>query len=351
MAGLRVLVVDDSAFMRNAIARMLEGDGRFEVVGQAKDGADAVRLVETTKPDLVTMDFNMPGMDGAAATRAIMRERAVPIVMLSAHTTEGATATLQALAAGAVDFVTKPDGEVSVQLGSVKQELVEKLLTAAGANLGGTLRHNTSPETPPVSARFQQAARAMPHGLRVVAIAASTGGPAALHRLLPQLELRSDATLLVVQHLPEGYTTQLARQLAEVTRYPVVEVQHGDPIEGGTAYVARGGAHLLVRGDELVLSQEAAQHGVRPAADRLFVTVAATYGRRAIGVVLTGMGRDGALGLAAIKAAGGVTLAQDESSSVVYGMPRAALQMGVVDSVGSLERIAALVNRLLSGAP
>ena len=348
MPKVRVLIVDDSAFMRSAISRLLESDGRFEIAGLAKDGGDALKLVAEKRPDVVTMDFNMPGLDGVAATRAIMRQNPVPIVMLSAHTIEGADETLAALAAGAVDFVTKPDGEVSVNLSTVKDELTSKLLANAGVNVRGLAQELPAPEERPSSKRTRERAHAMPLGRKVLAIGASTGGPAALLRLMPRLLVDKNLGVIIVQHLPPGYTKALARQLAEVTSYPVTEAQPDERLEPGHAYVAQGGFHLRLAAGHFELDQSAPEHGVRPAVDPLFRSVAQQYGTRAIGVLLTGMGRDGALGMAAIKAAGGATLAQDEASSVVYGMPKAAVQMGVVDSVAPLDRIATLVNRLLS---
>lgn len=350
MAKLRVLVVDDSAFMRSAIARLLESDSRFEVVGQAKDGQDAVRLAAELRPDVMTMDFNMPGLDGVAATRAIMKSAPVPIVMLSAHTVEGAEATLGSLSAGAVDFVTKPDGEVSVNLSRVKEELIAKLLTSVRSNLRGWAPAAALPDSQPSSRRARLLARSLPSGRKVIGVGASTGGPAALVRLMPRLAIDHDVTVIVVQHLPAGYTKALARQLSEVTSYPVTEAEAGERMETGRAYVAPGDFHLRISAGRFELDQSAPEHGVRPAVDPLFQSIGRQYGARGVGVLLTGMGRDGALGLAAIKAAGGVTLAQDEATSVVYGMPRAAVQMGVVDSVAPLERIATLVNRLLSPA-
>lgn len=350
MTKLRVLVVDDSAFMRSAIARLLESDQRFDVVGQAKDGQAAVRLALELRPDVMTMDFNMPGLDGVEATRAIMNQAPVPIVMLSAHTVAGAEATLGALAAGAVDFVTKPGGEVSVNLGRVKDELIDKLLTSVGSNLRAWVPAATPPDSQPSSRRARLVARSLPGGRKVVGVGASTGGPAALVRLLPRLAIDNDVTLVIVQHLPAGYTKALARQLSEVTSYPVTEAQSDERLDTGRAYVAPGDFHLRISAGRFDLDRSAFEHGVRPAVDPLFHSIARQYGARGIGVLLTGMGRDGALGLAAIKAAGGVTLAQDEATSVVYGMPRAAVQMGVVDSVAPLDRIATLVNRLLSPA-
>lgn len=347
MKKLRALVVDDSAFMRGAITRVLQGDGRFEVE-QAKDGETAVRIARESRPDVITMDFNMPGLNGAEATRAILAERGVPIVMLSAHTREGAQATLAALAAGAVDFVTKPDGEVSANLSSIKAELVDKLIAASGARVERPSTVEPAPDSgPPTTSRVLAAARAMPGGQRLVVIAASTGGPSALSRLLPRFEVGPKVAVLVVQHMPGTFTKALAEQIDEKTDFLVREAVAGEELRGGRAYVAKGDYHLIVRGDSLDLTLDPPQHGVRPAADTTMKAAAQSHGSRAIGVVLTGMGRDGALGLAAIKAAGGHTIAQDEATSTVYGMPKAALQMGVVDSVAPLDRIATLVNRLV----
>lgn len=350
----RVLVVDDSAFMRGAVARVLEQDGRFEVVGQARDGLDAVKLARELTPDVMTMDFNMPGQNGAAATRAILAERAVGIVMFSAHTREGATETLAALEAGAVDFVTKPDGEVSAHLGSIKDELLAKLVVAAGARVQrGPVSAGQAPgaDAVPLSRRgaARSAVRNLPPGLRVIVVAASTGGPQALARVVPALELGTHSALLVVQHLPEGFTGALARQLAEKARFAVREAEGGEELAAGVALLAPGGRHLVCdRSGRVALSDAPPVHGVRPAADVTLKSAAQVFGARAIGVVLTGMGRDGALGLAAVKAAGGRTVAQDQATSTVYGMPKAAAELGVVDDVAPLDRVAAIVNKIVS---
>jgi two-component system chemotaxis response regulator CheB len=346
---LKVLVVDDSAFMRGAIARILSGDSRFEVAGQAKDGDEAVKMAAELAPDLITMDFNMPGKNGAQATRAILEKRATPIVMLSAHTREGAAATVQALAAGAVDFVEKPDGEVSANLALIRDVLVEKLLSAAGANVLGPMRSVEPTSQVNTPRRAPRSTRPMPAGLRVIVVASSTGGPAALVRLLPNLELKDKAALIVVQHMSSGFTAALAEQLAEQVGFSVSEAKAGDMLRAGVAWVAPGGSHLVVeRNAKLSLSDAPPVHGVRPAADVTFQSVAQVFGARSVGVVLTGMGRDGAVGLAAIKAAGGRTVAQDKASSTVYGMPKVAVEMGVVDEVLSLDRIGGVVTRIVT---
>jgi two-component system chemotaxis response regulator CheB len=348
---LRVLVVDDSAFMRGAIARLLGSDARFEVVGQARDGDEAVRLAGELQPAVITMDFNMPGLNGADATRAILTRRPTPIVMLSAHTREGEKATVEALAAGAVDFVTKPGGEVSANLSEIRDELINKLLGAAGARV--VKPPESSPQAVPSSTRSSpraqpSAPRSMPPGLRLIAIASSTGGPAALVRLLPSLRIAQSAAIVIVQHMPAGFTAALAQQLGERSPFPVREARAGEKLEAGRALVAPGNQHLLVeRGGVLALSDAPPVHGVRPAADVTLKSVAQSFGARSVGVVLTGMGRDGALGLAAIKAAGGRTVAQDRDSSTVYGMPKAAVELGVVEEVASLDRLASVVSRLI----
>ena len=351
MSRVRVLITDDSAFMRQVVTRALESDGRFEVVGAAASGAEALVLCRQLDPQVVTMDFNMPGMNGAETTRAILAERALPIVMLSAHTQQGAQETLEALAAGAVDFVAKPSGEVSAHLGDAKTELVEKLLAASGANLAALGPRAAEPVSEPASSRsspFSSRRFSLTGEQRLIVVASSTGGPQALLRVVPQLRLAGRAALIIVQHMPDGFTSALAQQLTEAAGFPVREAQAGDGTEAGTALLAPGGTHLLLsRSGRVELRSDPPLHGVRPAADLTLVAAAQSFGRRTIGVVLTGMGRDGAKGLAAIKASGGTTLAQDKASSLVYGMPKAAVELGVVDTVSPLDRIAAVINRWL----
>jgi len=297
------------------------------------------------------MDFNMPGLNGADTTRAILARRPTPIVMLSAHTREGATATVQALAAGAVDFVAKPSGEVSANLSEIREELVAKLIAAAGARVatGSALETSQalSPErSAPRSAR--SAPRSMPPGLRVVVIASSTGGPAALVRVVPDLRLGANAALVIVQHMPAGFTAALADQLSERAPYRVREAKAGDRLDAGVALVAPGGRHLVVNRSGIVaLTDSPVVHGVRPAGDVTLKSVAQSYGARAVGVVLTGMGKDGALGLAAVRAAGGRTLAQNRDSSTVFGMPKAAVELGVVDEVVPLDHVGRVITRLI----
>lgn len=333
---IRVLVVDDSLFMRAAIAKLLSGDGRFEVVGQAKDGQEAVDKVALLRPDVVTMDFNMPRLNGAEAVREIMARRPTPVLMFSAHTRQGARETFEALSAGAVDFVSKPSGEVSPDLRAIADDLVAKLVAASGARPQALAPILQAKPTRPV-----QLTTWPPTGPRILVVAVSTGGPSALQRLIPALPASVKFSALIVQHMPANFTATLAERLNAISAVTVREAQTGDRPIAGVVYVAPGDRHLEVneRGS-LRLGDGAPVNGCRPSADVTMAGAARAFGARAIGLVMTGMGRDGAAGLSAIKQLGGVTLAQDQASSVIFGMPKAAIDAGVVDEVVPLDQLA-----------
>ncbi|HSK05531.1 MAG TPA: chemotaxis response regulator protein-glutamate methylesterase [Kofleriaceae bacterium] len=340
-AGLRrvrVLVVDDSLFMRSAIAKTLAA-GPFEVVGQARSGKEALEQVGKLQPDVITMDFNMPGMNGAETVRALMQQRPTPVVMFSAHTRQGAKETFDALAAGAVDFVTKPAGEVSVDLSRVSEELTRKLLAAASARP----RAAAPPAPPPRPSGAIALSRAtLPGGLpRLCCIAISTGGPAALGELIPALPPDLRLAIVVVQHMPAGFTGPLAERLGAASRVAVREAQAGDRPLAGAVLIAPGDRHLEFddRG-MVVLTDGAPVHGCRPAADVTMLSAVKVYGRRTLAVVMTGMGKDGAAGALAIKRAEGKTCAQDQQSSVIFGMPKAAIDAGAIDEVVPLADLA-----------
>lgn len=344
---IRLLVVDDSSFMRGAITRTLGALGTFEIVGQAKDGADAVRRVLELQPDVVSMDFNMPGMTGAEAVREIMRQRPTPIVMFSAHTQRGAAETLEALGAGAVDFVTKPAGEVSADLSKVQDELARKLTAAAQAR-PSTAAPRTKAASPaqktPIPASGPTSTRPPLHAAgdlpKLCVIAVSTGGPVALSRLLPALPANTRFAIVVVQHMPAYFTAALAERLHGESTLEIREAASGDRPRPGLVLVAPGDRHLEfdLRG-AVVLSDGPPLHGCRPAADVTMISAAKVYGRRTIGVVLTGMGRDGTAGALAIRRADGRTLAQDEASSVIFGMPKSAIDAGAIEEVASLDQM------------
>jgi two-component system chemotaxis response regulator CheB len=345
---IRVLIVDDSLFMRAAIARALAG-GPFEIVGQAKDGSDAIAQIARLAPDVVTMDFNMPGITGADAVRQIMAQRPTPVVMFSAHTRQGAKETFDALAAGAVDFLTKPAGEVSVDLTKIADELIRKLIAAAQARPRAA---NPPPPSRPsgsftamrsFSSTSLPAASTSPgHLPRLCVIGISTGGPAALSELVPALVPDLRIAVIIVQHMPAGFTGPLAERLDAASRIEVREAHPGDRPLPGMVLIAPGDRHLELDDRGLVtLTDGPLVNGCRPAADVTMMSAARVYGRRALAVVMTGMGKDGAAGALAIKRADGKTLAQDQASSVIYGMPKAAIDLGAIDEVAALADIAA----------
>lgn len=336
---IRVLIVDDSLFMRAAIAKTL-GSGPFEVVGQAKDGTDALAQIARLKPDVVTMDFNMPGMNGAETVRAVMQQHPTPVVMFSAHTKQGARETFDALAAGAVDFVTKPAGEVSIDLSKIAEDLITKVTAAAGA------RPRVAMKAAPVriSGSISTTMRTpLPSSTpRLCVIAVSTGGPAALTEVVPSLPGELKIAVVIVQHMPAGFTAALAERLDAESRVSVREAVNGDRPFPGTVLIAPGDRHLEFdeRG-HVVLTDGPMVNGCRPAADVTMLSAARVYERRALAVVMTGMGKDGAAGALAIKRGGGKTLAQDQATSVIYGMPKAAIDAGAIDEVCALGDIAA----------
>ena len=343
---IRVLIVDDSLFMRAAIARALAA-GPFDVVGQAKDGSDALAQIQRLAPDVVTMDFNMPGITGADTVRQVMQHRPTPVVMFSAHTRHGAKETFDALAAGAVDFVTKPAGEVSVDLSAVADELIRKLIAAARSRP----RAVVAPPPPRPSSASSQALRviagaAMPTQPgtlpRLCVIAISTGGPAALAELLPALPIDLRVAIIVVQHMPAGFTGPLAERLDAASQLDVAEARAGDRPLPGSVLIAPGDRHVELDGrGAIALTDGPLVNGCRPAADVTMIAAARVYGRRSLGIVMTGMGHDGRDGALAIKRAGGKTLAQDQATSVIYGMPKAAIDTGAIDEVAALDDIAA----------
>ena len=357
----RVLVVDDSAFMRRLVSDVIAESGEFDVVGTARDGVHALVQVQALDPDIVTLDVDMPGQDGLEALRQIMRESPRPVVMLSAGGADGGVdATLRALELGAVEFVRKPSGAISLDLDGVREHLLEALRAAACANRrslsvrcdpdqdanDGCARKTFKPEIEPTTKDI--AFRSARH---VVCIAASTGGPAALAQVVPALPQFRDTAVMIAQHMPAGFTESLARRLDAGARLVVREALHNEPVRAGHAYLAPGGFHLrvgLVDGVPCcVLDSSPTLWGVRPAADHLFTSAAMAFGTACIGVVLTGMGCDGAAGLFAIRHAGGRGIVQDQASSVIAGMPMAALQHAGAEHVVPLNRIASTIVNLV----
>jgi two-component system chemotaxis response regulator CheB len=337
---VRVLVVDDSALMRKLIPIILSRDPSIEVVGTAMDGAFALKKIEELQPDVVTLDLEMPRMDGMETLRLIMRRAPLPVIMFSTHSKEGAYSTFKALALGAIDFVAKPKDAAAGNLDAIAGQLIEKVKVAKRA--GGKRL-----QIPPVEEQPQSSKKSSrnPHPPnRVIAIGISTGGPNALQFVLSQIPAEFTGTILVVQHMPEGFTEMFAKRLDECCELEVQEARSGDLLLAGRVLICPGNRHMMVRrmprGDMAVLSDSPHVNGHRPSADVLFHSVAQEFGPSAVGIIMTGMGEDGAEGLGAIKNSGGMTIAQSEDTCVVGGMPRAAISKGFASKVIPLDALA-----------
>ncbi|MFB6132964.1 MAG: chemotaxis response regulator protein-glutamate methylesterase [Halanaeroarchaeum sp.] len=328
---IRALVVDDSHFMRTVITDMLES-ADIDVVDQAKNGHEAVELVETHDPDIVTMDVEMPEMNGIEAVESIMERNPVPILMLSALTTEGADATLEAMEMGAVDAFAKPGGSISTDLSSRKDELVESVRTVARAD--PTAHRPTATPAPAPEPDVDEEYVDDP----TLVIGASTGGPNVVEQVMAALPRQADFRVLIVQHMPDHFTGRFANRLDSTSEYDVSEAHDGDRIGGGEALVAKGDYHMIVSNYtsgrlRVKLEQSEPVHSVRPAIDRTMESVAAKVTDPITAVLLTGMGSDGADGATAIKEAGGQVIAQDEETCAVFGIPGRAIEAGCVDTV------------------
>ncbi|HEX8717943.1 MAG TPA: chemotaxis response regulator protein-glutamate methylesterase [Gemmatimonadaceae bacterium] len=344
-----VLVVDDSAFMRRLITELVHTSDEFRVVGTARDGLDAVRKVHALRPDVVTLDIEMPELDGLRALGRIMRESPCPVVMLAAATGDAGDQTIRALELGAVDFVRKPSGPVSPDLSVVRDRLLDALRASAQANLASVSREVQAVDAAALHVPLAPPSRHGP-ATRAVAIAASTGGPRALATLIPRLPAGFGAAVLVAQHMPSGFTRSLAERLDALGALIVSEAADGEPVHAGHVYVAPGGTHMRVtpvEGGVTIGLDRARGAGPSPSADILFRSVANCFGVRAVGVVLTGMGRDAAAGLRCMHDAGAVGFAQDEESTVIHGMPRAAVAAGGVDRVVPLADMARAISDTL----
>jgi two-component system chemotaxis response regulator CheB len=357
---VRILIVDDSAFMRKVLETIFHSDPQLQVVGHAKDGREAVALAESLKPDVITMDINMPHVDGLQATAQIMTTNPRPIVVVSSDSREGAESTLKALELGAIEFVAKPSSAIDLDMGSVKEELLRKVRMAAkvrvvrtASRLASTLQQSGKAPTSPVAASFNRPAPVNSLDVRfpVVVLGASTGGPATVMRLAPGFTRDFPAAVLLVQHMPAAFTTQYAAQLAEFTEIRVKEAEANETLLPGTLYICPGGQHLRVTPTGRIQLDGTTGRigGYLPNIDVTMESVAAYAGAMSIGAILTGMGNDGAAGAKAIKSAGGLVLAQDEATSVIFGMPSEAIKTGAVDRVLSIDDIYAAIEKRVLG--
>lgn len=380
MKKIRVLVVDDSLFLRRNLPRILESDPDITVVDTAANGAEGLQKVKDLQPDVVLLDLLMPVMDGLTALEHIMHQTPTPVVVLSAAAREDARETLESLALGAVDFVTKPSGPVSLDIHTVRDELIGKVKAAYASGVGvpdgvNESRGDTSTVTGERLRQRPEPPResGLAGGKRLIAIAASTGGPVAIQSLLANVPADLNAGLVIVLHIAPGFTHPLADRLDSLSQITVREAQDGAPITPGVALIAPAGLHLTVvrssagprtfepgyrpqaqaspsenstqTGLVVRLSAEPSDTLHRPSADVLFHSIADCCAAETCAVILTGMGDDGALGLRAIHEAGGYTVAQDQATSVVYGMPRRAVELGAVDVSLPLDQIPAAIVR------
>ena len=340
---IRVLVVDDSALMRKVIPQILESDNSIQVVGTAIDGNFGLKKLDELRPQVVTLDLEMPGMGGLEMLKEIMRRQKVPVIVVSSHSTQGASVTLKALSLGAFDFVAKPT-DVSTRMQEIARELISKIKAAAQSR---GIQIQSEMEFPLPVPRQKQKPGAPKEPTKVVAIGISTGGPQSLQYMLAQFPADFPGSIVVVQHMPEGFTDMFARRLDECCSLNVKEAQSGDLLQAGRVLICPGSRHIKLKklplGDIAILSDDPPVNGHRPSADVMFKSVAEEFGPKALGVLMTGMGEDGANGLGMIKAAGGMTIAQGEQSCIVFGMPKAAIERGHAMRVVDLDALAGTI--------
>jgi two-component system, chemotaxis family, protein-glutamate methylesterase/glutaminase len=356
----RVLIVDDSAFMSKVLETIFNADDKLTVAGHAKDGREAVALAESLKPDVITMDINMPHVDGLQATAQIMTTNPRPIVIVSSESREGAASTLKALELGAIEFVAKPSSGIDLDMQSVKEDLLRKVRMAAkvrvvrtASRLATTVQKSNGAAqiAPSVAPRSVPPSSGLDQRFPVVVLAASTGGPATVMRLAPGFTREFPAAVILVQHMPASFTTQYAAQLAEFTGIRVKEAEPNESLQPGTLYICPGGQHLRVTpSGRIQLDGSTGRiNGYLPNIDATMESVAAFAGALSIGAILTGMGNDGASGAKAIKAAGGLVLAQDEATCVIFGMPAEAIKVGAVDQVLGIDDIYPAIEKRVIG--
>ncbi len=349
---IKVLVVDDSAFMRKSLSMLIESDPKIEVIATAVDGLDGLNKVKNLRPDIVTLDIEMPKMDGLTALKHIMKQSPTPVLMVSSLTKEGAESTLKALELGAVDFIPKASSFVSVAIADIKEDLIKKIKTfARKKSVVSRINNLSSRSTKPVAnAGASNVVKPLPPmKYNALAMGISTGGPISLQKIVPVLSTKISVPVFIVQHMPPKFTASLAQRLNSMSSLEVKEAENNEVVRKGVVYIAKGGFHMIVKkvGINIVIetSEMPKEHLHKPSVDVLFDSIEKVYGKNTLSVIMTGMGKDGLEGVKKIKLVGGHCIAQDENTCVVYGMPRAIVENGLADTIAPLEEIPNIINK------
>lgn len=354
---IRVLVVDDSAFMRKAITRMIEADPGIKVIAAARDGEEGIRLLKEHKPDIVTLDIEMPRMGGLEALKIIMEDNPTPVIIVSSLSEEGAQVTLDAMDLGAVDYIPKNLGGTALDVLNIQQELIRKVRVFAGKRLSRirapkkVVTERIQPLSIP-KGHIPEGARKSIQKMAVVAIGTSTGGPKALQEVLPRFPSDMPVAILVVQHMPKAFTGPFADRMNDLCNLKVKEAEDGEVVRAGEILIAPGDIHMKVVRRKptevnIELTKTPEDNPYRPSADVMMLSVADVYPGRSLGVIMTGMGADGMKGMVAIKKKHGRTIAQNEATSIIYGMPKAVVDAGAADKIVPLDQIAGEVMNMI----
>ncbi|MFA5073243.1 MAG: chemotaxis response regulator protein-glutamate methylesterase [Nitrospirota bacterium] len=342
--AINVLIVDDSAFMRNALTNMLSADPEIKVIAVARDGIEAVEKAAKLKPDVITMDVEMPRMDGIEALQLIMEQTPIPVIMVSSLTSEGAHVTLEALDHGAVDFIPKNLSELSINIVKIKEMLIEKVKQISRSRVSKIPRSRTLTQTSEYMPKVIPVRATGERRVSVVAIGTSTGGPRAVQEIIPRLPGDFPVPIVIVQHMPPNFTGPFADRLNDISQITVKEAHEGAILQAGVALVAPGRGHMRVirpRIETMVtISENREEFIYRPSVDYLMHSIAEFFPGRALAVILTGMGNDGLKGITDVKKSGGRIFAQNEETCVVYGMPRAVVEAGIADKILPIEEMA-----------
>ena len=331
---ITVLIIEDSALMRRELTKIIDSDQKLRVIGTARDGAEGLEMSKTMEPDVVTIDFNLPGMDGITCLQHIMIETPRPCIMISAYTGKYSIETFEALELGAVDFVEKPSGEMSRDIGVRADDIIRKIKGAAFVNLSVMTRHKPLPAIDTIQKELPPDER---HPDKVVVVGVSTGGPRTLKQIIPFLPSNLNSPVLVIQHMPQKFTNQFAQRLDNHSLLAVKEAQNGEPLRNNIVYVAPGGSHLFLNGNEggisIGLNKPSRNDVLIPSVEKALDSAIDIFGDRVIGVILTGMGDDGAKAMERLFELGGETIAESEETAILYGMPREVISRGAARSV------------------